>query len=121
MNQIWIEKVVAELNQTNKSSETNKEGTSSTTKMGRVLKKNWEGRDKIIKKILDTTIFCYTNNYFHYKMLDVLTPMGHQTWINQKERQSNILNCHSYEELIHWLFHEKHDQVHIKICKFVVV
>jgi hypothetical protein len=29
---------------------------------GRVLKKNREGRDKIVKKILNTTIFCYTNN-----------------------------------------------------------
>jgi hypothetical protein len=66
MNQKWIGKVLAaELNQTNKSSDTNKEVTHHTQpRWGEFLKDNWEGRDKIIKKIVDdTTIFYYTSNY----------------------------------------------------------
>ena len=44
--------------------------------MGRVLKKNWEGRGKIIKNILNTTIFCYINNYLPLQNARRFDPYG---------------------------------------------
>jgi len=44
--------------------------------MVRVLKKNWESRDKIIKTILNTTIFCYTNNYLPLQNSRCFDPYG---------------------------------------------
>jgi hypothetical protein len=59
--------------------------------MGRVLKKNWGGRDKTIKQILHTTIFCYTNNYVPLQNARCFDPYGPPDMNKQKGKAVKYL------------------------------
>ena len=66
--------------------------------MLRDVKKSYNIRETMF----DTTTIYYLNKICSfYKVLYVSTPNGHyQTWINKKERQSNMFNKQCYEKYL---------------------